>query len=212
MQLLVFDVADDADVRARSVAQLLRERKIPGVLYADANDPRGVGLLTWSEDPAHFVRTVRPLFSNEHLRDVVLRRDMTMLGRTYSTGHEPELAFSLLERPINNVLDEASPWHVWYPLRRSGAFTKVEPQDQSHIMREHAAIGMAYGQKELAHDIRLACQGIDANDNDFVIGLVGRELQPLSHLVQTMRKTRQTSEFIVHMGPFFVGYATHRVR
>jgi hypothetical protein len=214
MQLLVFDVPapNDADARARSVAQVLRERKIPGVLYADANDPRGVGLLTWSEDPADFVRQVRPLFSTEHLRDVAIRNDMTMLGRTYSTGHEPELAFTLLERPVDNVLDETSPWHVWYPLRRSGAFTKVEPQDQSHIMREHAAIGMAYGQKELAHDVRLACQGIDANDNDFVIGLVGRELQPLSHLVQTMRKTRQTSEFIVHMGPFFVGYATHRIR
>jgi chlorite dismutase len=213
MQLLVFDVptSNDADARARSVGQLLRERKIPSVVYADANDPRGVGLLTWSEDPAHFVRNVRPLFSTETLRDVAVRRDTTMLGRTYSTGHEPELAFSLLERPVKNVLDESSPWHVWYPLRRSGAFSKIEPKDQSDIMREHAAIGMAYGQKELAHDIRLACQGIDTNDNDFVIGLVGHDLQPLSHLVQTMRKTRQTSEFIVHMGPFFVGYATHRV-
>ena len=45
----------------------------------------------------------------------------------------------------------------------------------------------------------------------FVIGLVGRELHPLSHLVQAMRKTRQTSEFIVKMGPFFVGYVLHRV-
>ena len=43
-----------------------------------------------------------------------------------------------------------------------------------------------------------------------MIGLVGSELHPLSHLVQTMRKTRQTSEFITQMGPFFVGYATHR--
>ena len=39
-----------------------------------------------------------------------------------------------------------------------------------------------------------------------MIGLVGRELHPLSHLVQAMRKTRQTSEFIEKMGPFFVGY------
>jgi hypothetical protein len=29
--------------------------------------------------------------------------------------------------------------------------------------------------------------------------------------VQAMRKTRQTSEFIDKMGPFFVGYALHRV-
>ena len=60
------------------------------------------------------------------------------------------------------------------------------------------------------HDIRLACHGIDADDNEFVIGLVGKELHPLSHLVQTMRKTRQTSEFIAKMGPFFVGHVAHR--
>ena len=79
------------------------------------------------------------------------------------------------------------------------------------MMREHAAIGFAYGQKGLAHDVRLACHGLDAKDNEFVIGLIGKELFPLSHLVQSMRKTRQTSEFITQMGPFFVGYVTTRV-
>jgi chlorite dismutase len=79
------------------------------------------------------------------------------------------------------------------------------------MLREHATIGMAYGAQELAHDIRLACHGLDTADNEFVIGLVGRELHPLSHLVQAMRKTRQTSEFIEHMGPFFIGYVLHRV-
>ena len=51
---------------------------------------------------------------------------------------------------------------------------------------------------------------IDTEDNEFVIGLVSRDLYPLSHLVQAMRKTRQTSEFITKMGPFFVGRVTHR--
>jgi len=44
-----------------------------------------------------------------------------------------------------------------------------------------------------------------------VIGIVGSELHPLSHLVQTMRKTKQTSEFIAKMGPFFVGRVLTRV-
>jgi hypothetical protein len=39
------------------------------------------------------------------------------------------------------------------------------------MMREHAQIGMAYGQQELAHDVRLACHGLDAEDNEFVIGV-----------------------------------------
>ena len=77
-------------------------------------------------------------------------------------------------------------------------------------MREHATIGKAYGAQDLAHDVRLACHGLDANDNEFVIGLIGKELHPLSHVIQAMRGTRQTSEFINQMGPFFVGRAVFR--
>jgi chlorite dismutase len=111
----------------------------------------------------------------------------------------------MLKRPIETVTNHAWPWAVWYPLRRSGAFAKLEPREQGAILREHGTIGRAYGTQDLAHDIRLACHGLDTHDNDFVIGLIGANLQPLSHVVQTMRKTRQTSEFITQMGPFFVG-------
>ncbi len=212
MQLLVFDAPSglSADKLADETAGLMRARKIAGVIYADANAPRGVGLLTWDEDPAHFVRAVRPLFNEGSLARAELRPSFTMLGRSYATGHEPDLAFVLLERPIRNVLDETLPWHIWYPLRRTGSFARLEPIEQSHTLREHAQIGLAYGQQELAHDVRLACHGLDGGDNEFVIGLVGRELHPLSHLVQAMRKTRQTSEFIEKMGPFFVGHVAHR--
>lgn len=215
MQLLVFrapsaqaneGTAATPDAIASELLRRLRERKIPGVVYADTMDPRSLALLTWSEDPARFVRDVRPLFSEPFLARVSLREDLGMLGRTYATGHEPELEWSLLRRPIENVTNDAYRWHVWYPLRRKGSFAALEPIDQSHVLREHAALGIAYGQQELAHDVRLACHGIDAGDNEFVIGLVGRELHPLSHLVQAMRKTRQTSEFVEKMGPFFVGY------
>ena len=80
------------------------------------------------------------------------------------------------------------------------------------MMREHGQIGHAYGQAGLAGDVRLACHGLDAKDNEFVIGLVGKALHPLSHLIQAMRKTKQTSEYIVQMGPFFVGYVLARVQ
>ena len=208
MQLLVFRVREGkpADAVGAELLATLRARKIPGVVYADAMDPRSLGLVSWSEDPAHFVKTIRPLFAEGALADVTLRDDYAMIGRSYATGHEPELEWSLLRRPVENVTNEALRWHVWYPLRRKGAFARLEPLDQSHILREHAALGMAYGQGDLAHDIRLACHGLDAEDNEFVIGLVGTDLHPLSHLVQAMRKTRQTSEFIETMGPFFVGW------
>jgi hypothetical protein len=212
MQLLVFEVPEggNADEVATRLGAMLREKKIPGVVYADANDPRGIGLLSWGEDPSCFVRQVRPLFGTELLHAMRIRNDFTMLGRSYSSGHEPDLEFMLLRRPVQNVLSEKHPWHIWYPLRRTGSFARLEPGEQGGILREHATIGMAYGQQELAHDIRLACHGLDAKDNEFLIGLVGHELHPLSHLVQTMRKTKQTSEFIQQMGPFFVGYVVAR--
>jgi chlorite dismutase len=135
-----------------------------------------------------------------------------MLGRTYSTGFEQDLAFWLLERPVKTVLDDTCGWAVWYPLRRTGAFARLDPKEQGAILREHGAIGRAYGATNLAHDVRLACHGLDANDNEFIIGLIGGELHPLSHVVQAMRKTRQTSEFISQMGPFFVGRVAFRHR
>lgn len=207
MQLLVFDVPAGASVTAAQaeLEAALEKASVKSVIYADTNSPRGLGLLTWHEDPAYFVTHVRAAFAGPELSRVDHRPDFAMLGRTYSTGHEPELEFVLLERPVKNVLNPEYGWHVWYPLRRKGSFAKLEGIDQSHILREHASLGMAYGQAELAHDIRLACHGIDAKDNEFVIGLVGHTLHPLSHLVQAMRKTRQTSEFIAQMGPFFVG-------
>jgi chlorite dismutase len=208
-QLLVFRSPREGSSLAHDVITRLRSAEVPAVFYADAMDPRGFGLLTWTEAPEHFVQRIRPLFSSA-LADAELRPEFTMIGRTYSSGHEPDLEHWLLRRPVENVNNAAYPWHIWYPLRRNGPFNRLDPHEQSIILREHAALGMAYGQQELAHDIRLACHGLDAADNEFVIGLVGRELHPLSHLVQAMRKTRQTAEFIAQMGPFFVGHALAR--
>jgi Chlorite dismutase len=207
MQLLVFDVpvGSSADAFANALLESLRAAKVSGVVYADTNAMRGVGLLTFGEDPAHFVDKVRPLFQTGVLAQATERRDFSMIGRTYSLGYEPDLEHVLLRRSPDNAMNPEYGWHVWYPLRRVGAFAKLEPQDQSSILREHGTIGHAYGSQNLAHDIRLACHGLDAGDNEFVIGLVSHSLHPLSHLVQSMRKTRQTAEFIEKMGPFFVG-------
>lgn len=214
MQLLVFDCLERADPAKmiEGLAKSLGSRHVSAVLYEDVNAPRGIGILTWSEAPETFVRDVRPILNevgSEHLR---LRDEMTMLGRSYSSGYESDLEFWLIRRPVETVLNETLAWHVWYPLRRSGAFEKLEPREQAGVLREHAMIGRAYGTQDLAHDVRLACHGLDKNDNEFVIGLCGKALHPLSHVVQRMRKTKQTSEYIVQMGPFFVGHVAARVR
>ncbi len=212
MQLLVFQVPAGVSVAGNQEALLaaVREADIPAVVYADANDPRGIALLSFSEDPALFVDSVRGLFEAAPLRDWVLRPELTMIGRTYSSGYERDLEYWLLDRPRQTVLNDEWNWAVWYPLRRTGAFEQLEPREKGGILREHATIGRAYGEQDLAHDVRLACHGLDTNDNEFLIGLIGSELHPLSHVVQSMRGTVQTSQYIQHMGPFFVGRAVGR--
>ena len=212
MQLLVFDCALEQDpVQALDrIESELAARRVSAVLYEDVNAPRGIGVLTWTEDPAHFVTRVRPALTAAS-EGLALRADHAMLGRTYATGYEPDLRFWLLERPVATACNAQWPWAVWYPLRRSGAFNRLEGREQAAILKEHGAIGRAYGAQDLVHDIRLACFGLDVRDNDFVIGLCGKELQPLSHVVQAMRKTRQTAEFMAQMGPFFVGHVARRL-
>jgi len=212
MQLLVFEAAENltAGDAVRNVSAALVRRNVPSVVYEDVNNPRGFAVLSWSEEPLDFATKLRPVFGDPEASGSRLVREYTMLGRTYSTGFETDLEYWLLKRPRETVLNEAWPWAVWYPLRRSGAFERVDARERAGIMREHAGIGRAYGAQDLAHDVRLACHGLDANDNEFVIGLIGKDLHPLSHVVQAMRATRQTSEFINQMGPFFVGRAVFR--
>ena len=78
------------------------------------------------------------------------------------------------------------------------------------ILGEHGTIGRAWGDENLAHDIRLACFGMDRADNDFVVALVGADLLPLSKIVEVMRGTVQTSTYIEKLGPFFAGKAIYK--
>jgi chlorite dismutase len=149
---------------------------------------------------------VRDLLGAPPFSALTRRPELTMLGRTYASGFEGDLDDWLLRRPRRTVQNPAWPWAIWYPLRRAGGFARLSAKEQGAILREHGALGRAYGDADLAHDVRLACYGLDLRDNDFVIGLVGRDLHPLSHLVQTMRRTVQTSEWIQALGPFFVGH------
>ena len=203
MQLQVFTAVTEA----KPLVAALEACGAPAVLYADLNDPQGVGVLALTEDPAFFAGELRSLLGRDPFAGLTRRTELTMLGRTYASGFEPDLDDWLLHRPRRTVLNHAWPWAIWYPLRRTGAFARLAPEEQAGILREHGTIGRGYGDADLAHDVRLACHGLDTHDNDFVIGLVGRELHPLSHLIQTMRRTAQTSSYIQTLGPFFVGHA-----
>ncbi len=203
MQLLAFGGCPDA----RAAADAFESAGIEGVIYEDVNDPTGIAALTFSPDPAFFVTELRKLLNAEPFASFELKPSYTMLGRTYSIGYEPDLEDVLLNRPRRTACNPEWPWAVWYPLRRSGAFADTSAEEQRKMLMEHGSIGRSFGEADYAHDVRLACFGLDANDNDFVVGLTGKELFPLSAVVQAMRKTVQTSQYIEKLGPFFIGRA-----
>ena len=153
-----------------------------------------------------FVTTLRDLFNDTPFTGMDHQPEFDMLGRTYAIGYEPDLEEVLFERPRGRILDPELLWAVWYPLQRSKSFYRLSDERQREILAEHGGIGRRYGEAGLAADIRLACHGLDRNDNDFVIGLVGRQLHPLSALVREMRATEQTSQYLDRLGPFFVGH------
>lgn len=206
MQLLAFGGCADS----AAVGKHLAAKGVDGVVYEDANDPRGIAVLTLAERPEMFVERVRPALNSGPCSTLALKPEYTMMGRTYALGYEPDLKETLIDRPRRTVLNPAWGWAIWYPLRRSGKFAQLSDQEQRAILSEHGAIGMTFGAADYAHDVRLACHGLDRDDNDFVIGLIGKELFPLSAVVQAMRKTQQTSLYLDRLGPFFTGRALWR--
>ena len=201
MQLHIFQGCEDVS----GVAKALEQSGLESVLYLDVNHPKGIGILAMSENPDRFVKEWRCLFNGPTFQSLVYKPEWTMIGRTYAIGREADLEDWLLVKPKRNALNPKLPWAVWYPLRRKAEFELLSKPEQGKILGEHALMGMAYGRAGYASDIRLACHGLDRNDNEFVIGLVGSELYPLSRLIQDMRKSQQTAKYIQSLGPFFVG-------
>ena len=78
------------------------------------------------------------------------------------------------------MLDPGLPWVIWYPLRRNKLFETLSAEEQRSVLGEHGKLGFKFGDAGYGKDIRLACHGLDKNDNDFVIGVLGKELYPLS--------------------------------
>lgn len=201
-QLHVFEDCSDPE----RMTKTLEQSSLNAVLYDDLNHPTGMGVLLVAENPEALMTASRALLlKTQETPDFSYRPEMTMLGRTYSSRREPNLEEWLIKRPLQNVLNPNFPWAIWYPLRRKPEFYRLERREQGRILGEHAMLGRSYAGGGHASDIRLACFGLDTNDNEFVIGLVGPELYPLSRLIQDMRRTEQTTKYIESLGPFFVG-------
>ena len=203
MQFLAFGNVSDHNKLVSS----LKNSSIESVLYFDLNDPKGVGLLVLSDDPNYFVDKLRDFLNNSPFSDLFFKDEYTMFGRTYSFGYEDDLERTLISGPREKVFNPDMPWAIWYPLRRDKSFEALSDEEQRSILGEHGKVGFKYGRAGFAKDIRLACHGLDKNDNDFVIGVLGAELYPLSSVIQRMRKTKQTAMHLESLGPFFIGKA-----
>ncbi len=201
MQLQVFTDVTDVELLKRAVEASAFE----AVLYQDFLDPHGVGVLLMAENPEIFVKQARVLFALGPFASLMHRPELTMTGCTYSTGRDANPDDWMLQRPRRNVRNPAWDWAVWYPLRRKSEFATLPKEEQGKLLFEHAMMAKPYGDVDAAADVRLSCYGMDTNDNEFVLGLIGPQLYPLSHLVQEMRKSQQTARYIQSLGPFFIG-------
>ncbi len=203
IQFLAFQGLDSS-LESRLINEL-RDSRIQSSLYLDANDYAGLGLVMMSEDPGFFVVEARKFLSSSIFSRLRTKPEYTMMGRTYSIGYEKNLEETLIHIPMRKILDPELAWAIWYPLRRAKNFETLSSEEQRTVLAEHGKIGFQFGDAGYAKDIRLASHGLDKNDNDFVIGILGRDLYPLSALVERMRKTKQTSLHLESLGPFFTG-------
>lgn len=201
MQFMVFRGQRDIMI------EQLNSKSIQAVVYQDVNDASSFGVMVYCQEPSYIIDRFQPLLSTLSGASLVQNHDYTMMGRTYSIGYENDLEDILIQRPVSRICNPETPWAVYYPVRRNGSFEQQPKSEQRKMLMEHGGIGHAFGKAGFATDIRLAGHGLNKDDNDFIIGLLGKELFPLSALVQRMRRTRQTAEFIDSMGPFFVGRA-----
>ena len=208
MKFTAFGGCDSTEAAALAIER----SRVRGALYEDLHDPRGIGVVALREDPSHLVDDLRELYNSPPFRTMRHKPEFDMLGRTYTIGYEANLEHVLLQRPFERILGAGRPWAVWYPLQRDKAFYALPAERQRQILGEHGGIGRRFGEAGLVSDVRFACHGLDPQDNDFVIGLLGAQLHALSVLVQTMRSTEQTSQYLSRLGPFFVGRVAWRSR
>ena len=75
-----------------SLMDALEQSKLEAVLYADINDPQGVGLLTFHENPDYFVTVLREFLTQPPFSELTPKPEYTMFGRTYALGYEPAAA------------------------------------------------------------------------------------------------------------------------
>jgi chlorite dismutase len=97
-----------------------------------------------------------------------------MLGRTYAIGYEPDLPEAIPPPAAPHGAQHGLAVGGVVPAAPKRTVRAAPSEEQRVILAEHGAIGMSFGAADYAHDVRLACYGLDKSDNDFVIRPAGQ--------------------------------------
>ena len=111
MQFMAYGHCTDTS----AIIDAMQSANIAGALYLDLNDPQGIGLVTLSEDPNHFMTDVRDLLNSAAFAGLQSKPEFAMFGRTYAIGYENDLEEAIIDRPTKKVVNPDLRWAIWYP-------------------------------------------------------------------------------------------------
>jgi len=198
LQLQVFDIEPAAGPRAMvsALSRRLREKRIDAVIYGDANDHRGIGLLTWAADPADLLDNVHALLGGKRFSALTPRPGWVMFGRVSGEAADgtPDILLNAEQR-----------WASWYPVRNTPEWGTLDDSTRAKVHKDHGSVAKTFVDEGKVSYVRLSCHGIDPEDNDHIFGLTSGSLADISLLQEAMRGTAQISTYVAKMGPVFVG-------
>jgi len=199
LQLQVFDIEPAAGPRAMvsALSRRLREKRIDGVIYGDANDHRGIGLLTWATNPGDILDNVHALLGGKRFSALTPRPGWVMFGRV---GSDQPYGTT-----VETLLNGSQSWAVWYPVRNKPEWGSLDAGSQQSVHDEHIEAAKSFIAEGRVSYARLACHGLDPEDNDYISYMAAADLGDISSLAEAIRGTAQVSTHTDKMGPVFVG-------
>ena len=198
MQLQVFDIEPAAGPRAMvsALSRRLREKNISSVIYGDAGDHRGIAILSWANNPGDILDNVHALLGGKRFSALTPRPGWVMFGHV-----DGEDATAASEK----VLAENASWATWYPVKNNAAYAGLSDDQKASSHREHGAVAAPFIEAERVSHIRLDSNGIDAEGNHHVFGLLAGDLLSISELQAGMAGTAQVAQYTEKTGPVFIG-------
>ena len=200
-----------ADPQAAVAA--LAEDGVEGALYVDANDPQGIGLIVAAEDPGLLrddaaravqppaVRGVHAQARVRHARPHVLDR-LRARSRGHAV-HEAARQDAEPREPLGRVVSAAA---------RRRSFRRCRPIISAASWPSTARSRNATAPAGMPPTCASRATASTRTTTTSSSACSARTCIRLSAVVQEMRKTEQTAQYLDSLGPFFVGKAVWQAK